>query len=628
MGKAQRLTVGFILFLFVSMFCISPAEAADYCDMAREVAAKAAKTFPTDKEKGVKLFIKALKLCQQPLYQYNLGIAYYQYGNAAEAEKYLAKAVAADDSHAKWLGDYAAVILARGGDAKKALKLAEKASRLAGDGSELGPAIAETCAEARFRSGQELSALKGIQAAARRWPAEPRLQKAAARIESRFVQTALQLMRAGREKEGFAVLEKGASSSSLAAQTLCRALSRAGQGERALAQTVTWKSRYPEVMKEIWTELVAEECGRLYARYQAGERAPAMQAAKILHEKYSENQDFKETYDKLFNAYINDDTTIILAAKTTPVPAGRGSDVDVDRALESLFGGRLAAPASDLALEIAVDQDKNIRSGRLKRPHGIAVVIGNQHYAARKKGLPDVAYAGRDAVVMEKYLVKTMGFNRENIISSLDASGSDLRVLFGTPERPRGRLYNFVKSEKGKAEVFIYYTGHGAPAEKGGEAYLVPVNADVNYIETSGYPLSLFYRNLEALPAKSVMVVLDACFSGDSAAGHLFKNISPAMLKNISPIQELQKNSFVLCGADKDQVCSWYPQKRHSLLTYYFFEALQGKADENDDNRVTAQEVYSFVRDQVSHKALRMPGSREQNPLARGNFNLVLAEFR
>jgi len=91
---------------------------------------KEAKTFPTDKEKGGKLFIKALKLCQQPLYQYNLGIAYYQYGNAAEAEKYLAKAVAADDSHAKWLGDYAAVILARGGDAKKALKLAEKASRL------------------------------------------------------------------------------------------------------------------------------------------------------------------------------------------------------------------------------------------------------------------------------------------------------------------------------------------------------------------------------------------------------------------------------------------------------------------------------------------------------------------
>ncbi|MCK5679838.1 caspase family protein, partial [bacterium] len=179
--------------------------------------------------------------------------------------------------------------------------------------------------------------------------------------------------------------------------------------------------------------------------------------------------------------------------------------------------------------------------------------------------------------------------------------------------------------ESGKAEVFVYYVGHGAPAEKGGEAYLVPVDAEVDYIETSGYPLSLFYRNLEMLPAKSVMVVLDACFSGDSAGGQLFRNISPTRLTNVSPLQELKDNSFVLCGADKNQVCGWYPEKRHSLLTYYFFEALQGHADSDGDNRVTVGELYSYVREKVSRKALRM--GRDQNPLAKGKLDLVLAEF-
>jgi uncharacterized caspase-like protein len=219
-----------------------------------------------------------------------------------------------------------------------------------------------------------------------------------------------------------------------------------------------------------------------------------------------------------------------------------------------------------------------------------------------------------------------MGFAKENILSSLDATGSDLRVMFGTRERPeKAKLYRYVKGEKGKAEVFVYYVGHGAPSERGGEAYLVPVNAEIDFIETSGYPLSLFYYNLESLPAKSVMVVLDACFSGDSAGGQLFKNISPAMVKNVSPIQELKKNSFVLCGAGQDQVCAWYPEKRHSLLTYYFFEALRGQADSNHDDKITAGELYTYVSDNVSRKALRM--GRDQNPAHRGPDGLVLVEF-
>ena len=90
-------------------------------------------------------------------------------------------------------------------------------------------------------------------------------------------------------------------------------------------------------------------------------------------------------------------------------------------------------------------------------------------------------------------------------------------------------------------------------------------------------------------------------------------------------MQELKDNSFVLCGADKNQVCGWYPEKRHSLLTYYFFEALQGRADINGDNRVTVGELYTYVSDKVSRKALRM--GRDQNPLVKGKLDLVLAEF-
>ncbi|MCD6534739.1 MAG: caspase family protein, partial [Deltaproteobacteria bacterium] len=602
-----RLSLVPVLLFFGLLLAVGNVGAIDYCDMARDVAAKAAKTFPGDKAKGVKLFIKALSLCDKPLYQYNLGIAYYRYGNPAEAEKYLALAVAGDGSQAAWLNDYAVVIMAAGGDPEKALAAAKKAQKLAGDDRRLGPAIAETLARAELFSGAGLAALEGISAATKCWSNESRLEKAQKEIEKEFVTASLKLMQSGKRETGVAVLAKGAQFSPLAAQTLCRALAQIEPGEKSLAATARWKQRYPDELDDIWDEVVDSECLRLCNRYKSGEQRQAMYEARVLSEKYPACSELKEVEKKLFDAFTNDDATIVLAQRTRKASQKSG-DVDVDRALKEMFGrkGQDRASVGDISLEIAVDQDENIRIGRKKREHGIAVVIGNQRYADRKKGVPDVDFAGRDAAIMQKYLTRTMGFSQENIITCLDATVNDFNIVFGTDTRPKqGKLYRFVKGERGKAEVFVYYVGHGAPAEKSGEAYLVPVDAEVDYIETSGYPLSLFYRNLELLPAKSVMVVLDACFSGDSAGGQLFRNISPTRLTNVSPLQELKDNSFVLCGADKNEVCAWYPEKRHSLLTYYFFEALQGHADINGDKRVTVGELYSYVSDKVSRKALR-----------------------
>ena len=253
------------------------------------------------------------------------------------------------------------------------------------------------------------------------------------------------------------------------------------------------------------------------------------------------------------------------------------------------------------------------------------MIIGNCRYARQGKNIPDVKYADRDAFIMKKYLLKTMGFREENIISCNDATGSDLRTVFGTPTDYKGRLYNFVRA--GKSDVFVYYVGHGAPGKQGRAAFLVPVDASIDYIASSGYPVDLLYDNLNRLPAKSLMVVLDACFSGDSQGGKLFDNISPGMVRNINPVRDIGKNSFVLCGADKNQVCVWYPKMRHSLLTYYFLKGLQGDADTDADHKITVTEMGNWLKSEVPYRARRITG-REQQPQIRGNLNMVLVEFQ
>ncbi|MBW1646400.1 MAG: hypothetical protein JRJ56_08815, partial [Deltaproteobacteria bacterium] len=409
----KRKSNGAVIWLLVgllALFFAVPAPAADYCDMAREVAARAVKTFPADQEKGIRLFIKALKLCDRPLYNYNLGIAYFQYGNPAEAEKYLVRAVAGDDVRAKWLNDCAAVIIFRGGKGQKALKLAEKAWKRAANDEQIKPAIAATLAEARLQAGKGLAALKGITAARRQWPDDQQVKTAAGRIESAYLRAGLALLTRGEQKKGFAVLEQGAEYSPLAAATLCQAWSRAGKGQKSLAAAARWRQRYPRRLAGIWDEVVAGECDRLCRRFSAGERAPAMQQAKLLHERYASDQELKKTYDKLFEAYINDDATIAVAPRQSrPAATQNAGELDVKAALDAAFGGGRAAKADRRPVELvaAVDQDKNIRRGR-RRPHGLAVVIGNRDYHRYGHGLPNVRYAGRDAVVMKKYLVRTM----------------------------------------------------------------------------------------------------------------------------------------------------------------------------------------------------------------------------
>ena len=56
---------------------------------------------------------------------------------------------------------------------------------------------------------------------------------------------------------------------------------------------------------------------------------------------------------------------------------------------------------------------------------------------------------------------RALGIRPGNILSLEDATLSDLKVLFGDQGVPTGRLHDLVKP--GITEVFVFYSGHGAP---------------------------------------------------------------------------------------------------------------------------------------------------------------------
>lgn len=254
-------------------------------------------------------------------------------------------------------------------------------------------------------------------------------------------------------------------------------------------------------------------------------------------------------------------------------------------------------PASSLSIDV----DQNIPVGQPAGPFDVAVILGNSRY--QRQGVPEVKYAYRDAGVMREYLVRTLGFRPENILFEQDGTKGTFETLFGSRFNPKGKLYRWVKP--GQSRVFIYYVGHGAPSTDTGEAFFVPVDADPDYIATSGYPLSVFYANLKGLPAREVIVVMDACFSGRSPSGLLLKNVSPALLRVKETAAGLREG-VVLSSAREDQVSTWYEDKRQSLFTYYFLKGLRGEADQDRNKAITVGEMETYLLENVPYMAGRL----------------------
>ena len=279
-----------------------------------------------------------------------------------------------------------------------------------------------------------------------------------------------------------------------------------------------------------------------------------------------------------------------------------------------------------------VDVDVNVPRTAMKNPDAVAVVIGNKNYW--HKDVPEVKYAIRDADAISEYLVKTLGYREKNIMTLYDAPVSVFNELFGTSSNYKGKLFNFIKP--GKSDVFVYYSGHGAPdltaktTEK--KAYIVPVDCDPASVSLNGYSVDLLYSNLAKLPARHVTIVMDTCFSGISGSGETFiKSYSPFTLP-VKTTSVKEPNTISITSAQGSQVSSWYDEKQHSLFTYFFLKAVQGEADANKDGKITYQEVYDYVsdtQDGVPYYARRLFNGREQMPTIDGSsMDKVLVTYK
>jgi uncharacterized caspase-like protein len=230
-----------------------------------------------------------------------------------------------------------------------------------------------------------------------------------------------------------------------------------------------------------------------------------------------------------------------------------------------------------------------------------AIVIGIESY---RQKLPKADFAVNDAKIMTEYLTKVLGYPEENVVTltNENAALGDFVKYF------EQWLPNHV--EKGNS-VFIYYSGHGAPNPKTGDAFLVPYDGDPSFINQTGYPLKKLYDSLSKLPAKEIIVALDACFSGAGGKSVLAKGARPLVM-NLEALVPV-KNIIVMSASAGDQISSTYDSKRHGLFTYFLLKGIKGEADTNEDGRIEIGELYNYLKPRVE-KTARKDYNSEQTP--------------
>ena len=143
----------------------------------------------------------------------------------------------------------------------------------------------------------------------------------------------------------------------------------------------------------------------------------------------------------------------------------------------------------------------------------------------------------------------------------------------------------------GDINILFYYAGHGIPSDKSGHSYLMPIDAEGNDAEFCMATDELF-SELALTEAKSVIVFLDACFSGANRGNGMLRSARGVRLKpkEMSP----KGNMMILSASSEDEAAFPLEDQKHGLFTYCLLKKLN-----ETKGKVTLKELAEHVKTNV-----------------------------
>jgi hypothetical protein len=255
-----------------------------------------------------------------------------------------------------------------------------------------------------------------------------------------------------------------------------------------------------------------------------------------------------------------------------------------------------------------------------------AVVIGVSRYSDSR--IQSLRYATSDAEYFFNWLISSKGgkYAPNNIKLLLDEKATGRNI--------KDALFNWLRQAIEEDIVIIYFAGHGSPdsPDTPENLYLLPYDTQYDNIAATGFPMWDVETALKRfIKAKRVIVIADACHSG--GVGQSFDvsrrstrgiGVNPISTR-LEKLSEIGKGVAVISASGDQQTSQEGNQwgGGHGVFTYYLMEALNGKADYNQDSKVSLGELIPFLSEQV-----RRATRSAQSPTVSGTFDPALAIAR
>ena len=253
------------------------------------------------------------------------------------------------------------------------------------------------------------------------------------------------------------------------------------------------------------------------------------------------------------------------------------------------LGRKVAKNKNALALIVGIDDYKNIPARAIYADSGAQMFID---YASEKLGIP------------------------VNRINTLVNDTADEAGIFLAVQDWLARL-----TSAGESDIYVFFAGHGLASEDGERMYLLPYDGSPRLLSKTAILRDELFTDIANTHPRSVTVFLDTCYSGTTRDTDMLIASRPIIIRALQ--QSIPDNFTVMTAAAGDQTAKPLGEAKHGMFSYFLMKGMEGQADRNQDDQITAGELHQYVQQNVTQQS-----SGSQIPEIQGDTDRVLVQFQ
>jgi hypothetical protein len=220
---------------------------------------------------------------------------------------------------------------------------------------------------------------------------------------------------------------------------------------------------------------------------------------------------------------------------------------------------------------------KRVRNNK----NALALIVGVSNYENTKA---KALYADNDAMLFKDYATEKLGISKNRIKILLNDGADERDILLTVREWLRR------SAKPNQSDIYVFFAGHGLASDNGKDMYLLPHDGSPRLLEKTAILRNELFSDIKEANPKSVTIFLDTCYSGVTRNDEMLIAGRPIVIK--AKEQAIPDGFTLFSAASNEQISRPLEEAKHGMFSYFLMKGMEGDADTNADNKITARELH------------------------------------